>query len=136
MSWQPESIPDDDILYRCVHHRCRNPTTGKLTTAALSDKDGTGISTDWQRYSDPETARMHPRGGASNYDVYELGVSEVRYTATQPGALRVEHTPIPINQAHASIFGFYEMESRLKLRIRQELLDLMDERGRVPLPIP
>jgi hypothetical protein len=135
MSWPVEHIPDEDVLYRCAHRNAYNPKTGKLTNLMFNDK-GDGVSVDWGAHSDPDTARTRPPSGPENNAVYELWAREVRYTKAYPQSLDVIHTAKPY-QAHASIIGFYGMDALIKQAIREELLEMLDERGpRIPLGAP
>jgi hypothetical protein len=128
--WPVEDIPDEDIVYRCVHRRAYSPD-GELTNAVFSD-DGTGVSVDWAKYSTASQARSR-RSAPEDNAVYSLYVREVRQTKKYPGSLQICHTPdlASSNRAHTSIYGFHEMERTMKVIVREELLDILKHRGAI-----
>lgn len=108
MAFSVEQVPDEAQIFYRVH---KNDTIdGEPIPGAFRDV-GTGMSTDWEKYSTPAESRNRAKIPA-RVGVVRLMVGEVR--RIEP--LRVEHTPdYPTNQAHTDVFGQKTSEVRLKL---------------------
>ena len=109
-----EEIPDSDELYRLIHIsyiRAENTPEGDIPRGAFRDSDGTGISTDWSRYSTPDEALG--RKDPDENGLIEMNVGVVRGIRS----LSVVHTPKNDNRAHTSIFGLYKNPRKEKIRI-------------------
>ena len=99
--WPIEEIPDADRLFMRVHQVfIRN---GEVRSACFKDqpRPGTGMSTDWSRYSTPERTRAGGPKPPSLYAVVALNVGEVRRIPDQ----RVVHDPLTDNRAHTLVHG-------------------------------
>lgn len=109
--WPVESIPDPDGLLKRVPRA--HVTEGRPDPAAFRGQgERRGMSTDWERYSDPEATRRRSRTKpASEYGVVRLVAGEARAVPGQS----VEHTPLPENRAHTDVFGEKDAEVRVKL---------------------
>ncbi len=126
--WPQEEIPDEDILYMRVH-RQQIRADGSFRPGAWQNH-GEGMSTNWSRYSTPETTRnevldlnridgrnRRPEDNA----VVRMIVRDVREIPGQT----VVHTPIPSNRAHTDVRGEKDAEARVKFgRIYEVVLPL------------
>jgi hypothetical protein len=106
LPWEKEDVPDDDLLYRRVHHE-KLYRDGRPRPAAFTDYKG-GMSTDWQKYSNPEQTRSR----ATNRPQNEFAV--VEFTAGQARHLNqlVEHDPLSDNRSHTNVVGEKDEEVR------------------------
>jgi hypothetical protein len=105
-----ETIPDEAILFRRIHHMHFLPD-GKISSQAY---DRERLSVNWEKYSDPE----------STADADSAAVTALVCGACRKLKQDVEHVPIdpdqPFgpNQAHAEICG------KKPRPIRQQLRDI------------
>ena len=111
--WPTELIPDHDRLYMRVHRN--HQVNGTLSPGAFRDQppggERPGMSTDWSRYSTPESTLRRARKPEDN-GVVEMLVGHVRAIPN----LLVEHTPLPDNRAHTDVFGQKDVEVRVLLQ--------------------
>ncbi|MBW4618834.1 MAG: hypothetical protein KME17_05685 [Cyanosarcina radialis HA8281-LM2] len=113
--WESEDIPNTDRLFMRVHSQ-NIDENGKLKPGAFrnlpKDLPGSGMSTDWEKYSTPEETQKRARKPSENA-VIQLVCEEVRQVPGQT----VTHTPKPEfnNQAHTDVYGEKNTEVRLKL---------------------
>lgn len=111
--WQREDIPDADSLWMRVH-RMWFDSQGNIRPGSFQNRptDQDGMSTDWQKYADPEDTRSRAKKPQDNA-VIRLVVGEVRQIPDQS----VVHTPDPKtnNRAHTDVFGQKHPEARVKL---------------------
>jgi hypothetical protein len=114
--WQPEFIPDKDMLYFRVHKYWYRG--GTFNTAVFADREGQGgMSVDWSNYC--PTPQRCQDGGKTPQDngVVSFNCGEVRKI---PPPLVVEHKPIynppdERNRAHSEVLGEKDEEVRVKL---------------------
>lgn len=104
--WPKETIADKHFLFMRVH---RNTIIDGAPIPGSFINHGTGMSTDWSKYSSPLETRSRGKQPASNYGVVKLSVRETR---TIPGQT-VAHTPLLDNRAHADVFGEKDTQVRL-----------------------
>ncbi len=100
-----EEIPDIDKLYRRVHKN--HVIDGELLPIAFTEISG-GMSTDWEKYSTPEQARLRAKKPESN-GIVSLVSGQVRKFG-----LQVIHSPTEDHQSHTDVIGV-DIESRLLL---------------------
>lgn len=101
-----EKIPDTDKLYRRVHKTF--VINGELIPIAFRENDG-GMSTDWEKYSTPEQARLRAKKNPGLNGIVSLVAGELRNID-----LKVVHSPTHNHQSHADVIGV-DTESRLLL---------------------
>lgn len=108
MTIESESIPDSDLLWRWVP---RNKINSKARpTPAAFKEHGTGMSTDWNKYSTAEESRRRsPR--PSDFGIARFCVANIRALT-----LTVAHSPRDWDQAHSDVTGIGDEEIRMKLR--------------------
>jgi hypothetical protein len=115
--WPVEPIPDSDRIFRRAHKQ--HFTNGEALPSAFDLKDG--MSTDWEKYSTAQEARLRARKPFDN-GVVGLNAADVR--AIIP--LKVGHSPdltpidwkgnpLPPNRAHTDVIGPNSTELRDKL---------------------
>lgn len=125
--WEPEEIPNADVLFYRVHRNDLDeqgrPKPGAFRNRPpegqpLTSQDG--MSTDWSRYSSAQNLLQRAKTPTNNI-IVAMVVGEVRQIPEQT----VEHTPIAPNElmpegnrAHADVRGPKKNspESRLKFR--------------------
>jgi hypothetical protein len=111
--WQSEDIPDADSLWMRVH-RMWFDSQGNISPSSFQNRptDQDGMSTDWQKYADPEDTRSRAKKPQDNA-VIRLVVGQVRQIPDQS----VVHTPDSKtnNRAHTDVFGQKHPEARVKL---------------------
>ena len=114
IEWIVEDVPNEDHLYMRVH---KNYWRGRVLPGVFREHGG-GMSTDWCKYSTPETTRSRARKPSDN-GVLSLPVGGVRSIS----GLSVMHTPdIEINnRAHTDVKGIV---CERKTEIRVHLLRL------------
>ena len=126
--WEPEEIPDADVLYYRVHRNFLDengrPNPGAFQNRPpegqpLTDKDG--MSTDWCRYSTAQQTLERAKNSADNI-VVGMNVGVVRSIPEQT----VEHTPIEPcpempagNRAHTDVRGNKKRNSEVRVKFRQ-----------------
>jgi hypothetical protein len=121
-----EEIPDADSLYYRVHVSLVKHNAGKVAPNCFRDSKGTGMSTNWSKYSTPERTRHDGRDKASQYGIVELPVAAVR----RIDELSVVHAPVDGNDAHSHVFGLGTGE--LLTQQRAELYDACGRRWLLP----
>lgn len=102
--WTVKNIPDEDNLYMRVHKSMIKGGRISLGVFKNLPRPTDGMSTDWQRYSDPEATRQRALPKIpQNYGVIEINAGEVRKIPNQT----VIHTPDTErnNPAHTDVFG-------------------------------
>ena len=111
LSWESEDIPDTDVLYMRVHWR-QLDEDGVLIPGAFKDIGG-GMSTDWDKYSNPDQTRARAADPTANA-VIAMSVGEVR---TVPGQI-VIHTPSLEfnNRAHTDVIGEKKKNPEVRLK--------------------
>lgn len=111
-SWSREKIPDENYLWMRVHKE--QLPNGDIAPGAFKNRPTTkdGMSTDWEKYANPEDTRSRARNPKDNA-VIGLRVGEIRKIPEQT----VVHTPdlITPNRAHTDVFGKKNPEVRVKL---------------------
>lgn len=109
MSIASEDIPNADLLYRWVH---KDMYEDKILNTIVFSNLGTGMSTEWSKYSTPDETKNRVKTFKKNpdeYGVLKLNVGKVREIENQI----VTHTPSKKNIAHTDVFG----EKTPKVRI-------------------
>ena len=121
IDWPAEQIPDQDRLFMRVHKNWRK-ADGTIATAAFKNH-GEGMSTDWQKYANPQGTRQRAKQPGDNA-VVKLHVGSVRQLPGQ----EVEHTPDveQHNRAHTDVVGAKDEEVRMKLRRIAEIVVRFD----------
>ena len=115
-----EQIPDTASLFHRVHENIVKQSGGQLRPNCFRDPNGTGLSTDWAKYSTPEETRLRNGAGkAIHYGVVRFDVGAVRRIQQ----LSVAHTPTDDNDAHADIVGLSTTDDELLTAQRVELYD-------------
>jgi hypothetical protein len=111
VSWESENIPDEDSLWMRVH-RMWFDAQGNVLPGSFQNRPTAqdGMSTDWQKYANPEYTRSRAKKPQDNA-VIRLVVGEVRQLPNQS----VVHTPDSNNRAHTDVFGEKHPEVRVKL---------------------
>ena len=113
--WESEAIPDTARLFMRVH-RQNIDENGKLKPGAFrnlpKELPGSGMSTDWEKYTTPDETQQRARTPADNA-VIQLLCGDIRNIPGQT----VVHTPNRElnNRAHTDVFGEKTPEVRLKL---------------------
>jgi len=108
-AWETEFIPDPDRLFMRVHSKL--DPKGELRPNVFRDHpkiQGT-MSTDWEKYSDPEQTRLRATSQPNENGVLSMVTGEVRKI---PGLL-VEHSPQPDNRAHTDVTGKKDPQIRV-----------------------
>lgn len=113
--WAKENIPDAALLFYRIHrHDLQDgkPKPGAFRNMPKSDP-GSGMSTNWAKYSTPEETRHGARQPPEEYAVLQLEVGAIRQIPDQI----VDHTPNRItgNRSHTDVFGDKSTEVRLKM---------------------
>ena len=118
INWEKEDIPNVDpsgndyLLFRHIHKTYINDRDPKtISPSSFKDSDGTGISTDWSKYSTPRKTYKRPkRNPPEEYGIVRLKVREIR-ERDELNKLTIEHNPkqktknYEGNQAHTNING-------------------------------
>ena len=110
-AWPIEAIPDGDDIYMRIHLRSWVSPSGRLSSAAFQNR-GSGMSVEWAKYATPEQTRSRSdRHPPTAYGIVAMVTGVVRAIPGQ----RVEHEPLPENQAHSEVFGEKDEEARMGL---------------------
>ena len=83
---------------------------GGLAPGVFRDQ-GSGMSTDWEKYSTPTQTRARAKEPTKN-GVIQMQAGSVR----EIPALKIEHSPKTKNRAHTDVLGEKTTEARVKLR--------------------
>jgi len=132
-NWPKEDIPNFDrnsndyLLYRHIHKTYIKKTNPEIISpSSFKDPQGTGISTDWGKYSSPQkTQKRSEKNPPEDYGVVSLKVREIR-EKEELNKLTIEHAPkqktinYEGNQAHTNINGL--LKYGLLIRETQVLL--------------
>ncbi len=105
--WESEEIPDKDHLYMRVHRQYLSED-GNPEPSAFRDQ-GSGMSTDWDKYSTAEATKALARNPVDNA-VISMNVGVIRDI---PGQI-VSHSPSHHNRAHTDVVGKKDTEARVK----------------------
>ena len=120
MVWQIENIPNEDYLYYRVHFKQMDSDfdLDDISIKIFRTRDGS-MSTDWDKYSNPETTRCNAIDPESNR-VLQLNVGDVRLIP-----MTVIHAPDEIldNRAHTDVLGL-EISRKERNEIRLKLRDI------------
>ena len=122
-SWEPEEIPDEDELYMRIYKDFFLPD-GTVAPGAFRDQGG-GMSTNWSRYSDPQTTRQgSPRHPPEAYGVISMSVGKVRNIPDQI----VQHSPdwANNNRAHTDVIG-----NKKTIGVRERFVECSNIRIRI-----
>jgi hypothetical protein len=113
MVFSVEEIPDRDKLYCRIHKQCfRN---NEIIPGAIINR-GTGMSTDWSKYSTSRETKQRANRFPENNAVVSMIAGEVRQLPGQ----QVVHDPLEENRAHTEVRGEKSTEVRVRfLRILQ-----------------
>ena len=124
VSWSPENIPDEDLLFMRVHRMWLNPDR-TIKPGAFQNRPTSqdGMSTDWAKYASADETRNRGKIPSKN-GVIQMVVGKVRQVPNQ----RVVHTPdlTAGNRAHTDVFGEKHTEVRLKLSRLSDLVIPLD----------
>jgi hypothetical protein len=125
MSFPKEDIPNNSKLYYRVH--ITNIIDGAVVPGSFKEL-GSGMSTDWEKYSTPEQSLKRARVPIENSIVHFV-VGELRSIP-----LEVEHTPDDElnNQAHTDVKGISGVN---KQKVRLNLLGLFKWEILPPVPV-
>jgi len=107
--WPTEQIPDEDLLFMRVHKneiQGGAPIPGAFRNRGEGDQEG--MSTDWSRYSTPETTKLRAANPAWKGGVIQMVVGDVRKIPSQT----VAHAPLPDNRAHTNVKGQKSTQAR------------------------
>jgi hypothetical protein len=119
-----EKIPQKSNLYRHIpkFHFNQKGKIRPITFSERKKEEGRGISSNWDRYSNPqqtlEAAPLEIEGVEIRGGVVSLLVKSILDISGQD----VKHTPNNPNKAHASILGRKDEEVRLKLKQISKLI--------------
>jgi hypothetical protein len=92
----------------------KNLSPDKEIRPNIFREHGSGISTDWNKYSTPEQTKQRSKVPSDNA-VISLNVGEVKRIKN----INVEHAPIIGNRAHSEIRGMpKEKGEQLEIRVR------------------
>ncbi len=97
-----EQIPENDHLYRRVHHKCYDPISGKCTEGAFLlklDRQEQYLSVDWAERTTLEVSCLDPNTKK------KFKIAEIRAGYPRELGLTVEHKPSLKHIAHAGILG-------------------------------
>ena len=108
--FQSECIPDSDFLLMRIHARTF-ARDGVLSAGAFKNH-GSGMSTDWEKYSTAEETRARGPKPPEEYWVVRMNVGKVKEV---PGQM-VDHSPLPENRTHTDVKGEKDEEVRVLLR--------------------
>lgn len=115
VGWASEEIPGQDFLYLRIHEANLYPdgTPNPGAFRNRPDKLKDGMSTDWDKYSNPAQTRDRAHEPYKN-KVVKMNVGEVRLIPQQI----VKHTPDleNHNRAHTDVFGPKDTEARVLFR--------------------
>ncbi len=107
-----EEVPNTDFLYMRIHKN--DFQNGEIIPGAFrnlpKDIPDSGMSTDWDKFTDWLGTRSRGRQSPENYGIVSLQVGNVREIPEQT----VEHTPKEDNPSHTDVFGIKETETRRK----------------------
>jgi hypothetical protein len=107
--WEIEHIPDEDLLYMRAHKMYL--TDGRLSHGVFRlSPDGSGMSTNWSKYSTPDKTRQEGNKPPEVYAVISMNVGDVRHIPGQA----VQHVPLADNRAHAEVAGEKNTEVRFR----------------------
>ena len=110
-----EEIPDKGTVYVRVHkNNIKKDGTAAPGAFHNTPSDGTGLSSNWSKYSSPACCLQGARQSEDNYGVVEFGVGNIRSISVQLPQ-EVQHTPVPHNQSHSTIFGGKSERVRVEL---------------------
>lgn len=111
--WEIEEIPNADILYYRVHKNDWNPdgTPKEGAFRNSPNKQTSGMSTNWSKYSTAGQALEGTRKPKEEYGVVALNVAAVRAIPDQ----EIKHSPDrdSVNRSHTDVFGRKDPETRL-----------------------
>lgn len=102
--FHPEEIPNEDHLFLRVHKV--NCVDGVLNLDRVFAIHGSGMSTNWNKYSNVEHTKHGARIPADN-GVISLNVGDIRNI---PSTQEVEHSPRNHNRAHTDVKGARDLE--------------------------
>ncbi len=111
MDWPIEIIPDNDKLFMRIHEtwiQSGEPMPG------VFKNHGSGMSTDWNKYSTPEETLKRARIPSKNA-VIQMQVGDVRKIPGQ----QVQHTPLPDNRAHTDVLGEKDRDPEVRIKFRR-----------------
>jgi hypothetical protein len=115
LGWSPEIIPDEARMYMRAHAvYFKGPD---LQPGVFKNQDG-DMSIDWEKYSTPQEAQLRAKNPSKNAVICLLA-EDIRDIDT----LTLNHTPIPSNRAHSSVFGLPDDGENLT-QMRVELLKI------------
>lgn len=106
-AWEPEEIPDRDLLFMRIHandlEEDGTPKPGAFRNSLDPITGVRAMSTDWSKYTHAEDTLRRGRQEPSTYGVLSLSVGDVRAIPDQI----VLHTPDGPrdNRAHADVRG-------------------------------
>lgn len=115
--WPKEEIPSTDLLYYRVHRNDIRDSPPDAPRPNAFRKQGSGMSTDWSRYSDAAAARGRAVSPSDNA-IAVLAVGSVR----EKGFFTVDHDPcLPRdnysgNRAHSLVNGELNAKTRVHLQ--------------------
>jgi hypothetical protein len=112
MSWPIETIPDNDKLFMRIHENWILQT-GEPMPGAFRNQ-GSGMSTDWNKYSTPEEALKRARVPSKN-GIIQMQVSDVRKIPGQ----NIQHSPLPDNRAHTDVLGEKDRDPEVRIKFRR-----------------
>ncbi len=111
-SWESEDIPDDDLLFMRVHRNLLS-ADGAPEAGAFRDH-GSGMSTDWAKYSTPRDTLARANDPSANA-VIAMRVADIRGI---PGQI-VKHTPTSKNRAHTDVIGEKKKDAEVRLKFQR-----------------
>jgi hypothetical protein len=116
--WPQEAIPDEDSLYMRVHRQWAfengDLKPGVFRNQPPENQGGTGMSTDWDRYSTPRDTRFRAKTPEDNL-VIRLGVGAVRRVPRQA----VIHSPDvqTKNRSHTDVVGPKQRDPEVRIKL-------------------
>ena len=116
LAWPIEIIPDGNSVFMRAHKA--HFRDGVLQPGVFREQDG-GMSVDWDKYGSAETTRQQAPKPADN-GVLSMPVAGIRHIE----GLKVEHTPEPLNRAHAEVFGLGLTDRERQTEMRLLLLGI------------
>ena len=109
--WEVETIPDGDKLFYRIHKNyIREGIVKPKAFQERGESDSRGMSTDWEKYSEPQASLAQAKIPEDN------GIVSFTAGNLRKISLDIMHAPLENNRAHTNVRGVDDVEKNLKVR--------------------